>query len=84
MAVLEKEPAVGQHASGRNSGVLHAGFYAPDSLKARLTRRGNELLHEFIRTEGLPLRACGKVVVTTADEQLPALQALAERVRRTG
>lgn len=85
VAVLEKEPAVGQHASGRNSGVLHAGFYyAPDSLKARLTRRGNELLHEFIRTEGLPLRACGKVVVTTADEQLPALQALAERGAANG
>ena len=27
MVILEKESACGLHASGRNSGVLHAGFY---------------------------------------------------------
>jgi L-2-hydroxyglutarate oxidase LhgO len=38
LIVIEKEPAVAMHASGRNSGVLHAGFYyTADSLKARLT-----------------------------------------------
>lgn len=48
VAVLDKETHLGAHASGRNSGVIHAGFYyTPDSLKARLTRRGNALLHEF-------------------------------------
>ena len=26
VTVLEKEPGLGMHASGRNSGVLHAGF----------------------------------------------------------
>jgi len=36
--IVEKETEVGLHASGRNSGVLHAGFYySPDSLKAKLT-----------------------------------------------
>lgn len=40
--LIEKEPACGLHASGRNSGVLHAGFYySADSLKARLSRVGN-------------------------------------------
>ena len=39
--VLDKETGLAQHASGRNSGVLHAGFYyAPDTLKAQLTRDG--------------------------------------------
>ena len=39
IAVFDKENSVGEHASGRNSGVLHAGFYySPDSLKAALTR----------------------------------------------
>ncbi|HMN69449.1 MAG TPA: FAD-dependent oxidoreductase, partial [Bdellovibrionales bacterium] len=34
--ILEKESAIGQHASGRNSGVIHAGiYYAADSMKAR-------------------------------------------------
>ena len=41
VAVLEKESAVATHASTRNSGVLHAGFYySPDSMKASLTESG--------------------------------------------
>ena len=41
ISVLEKEPTLGCHASGRNSGVIHAGFYySPDSLKAKMTRAG--------------------------------------------
>lgn len=39
--VLEKEREVGEHTSGRNSGVLHAGFYyKTDSVKARFCRQG--------------------------------------------
>ena len=34
--LIEKEKAPGLHASGRNSGVIHAGFYySPHSLKAK-------------------------------------------------
>ena len=45
VTLIEKEPACGLHASGRNSGVLHAGFYySADSLKARLTRDGNHAM----------------------------------------
>jgi L-2-hydroxyglutarate oxidase LhgO len=62
--LLEKEPAVGRHASGRNSGVLHAGFYyTADSLKARFTREGNAALREYCRARNLPLNQCGKLVV---------------------
>ncbi|HXJ47549.1 MAG TPA: FAD-dependent oxidoreductase, partial [Candidatus Acidoferrum sp.] len=46
--LIEKESAPGLHASGRNSGVLHAGFYyTADSLKARFTRVGNKLMQEY-------------------------------------
>ncbi|MEI8080850.1 MAG: L-2-hydroxyglutarate oxidase [Actinomycetes bacterium] len=80
VAVLEKESQVALHASGRNSGVLHAGFYySPDSLKARLTRRGNELLKQFCAQHCVPVRNCGKVVVATTPEQLPDLDRLYER-----
>lgn len=80
VVVLEKEPGIALHASGRNSGVLHAGFYyAPDSLKAVLTRRGNELLKQFAAENSVPVRNCGKVVVATAESQLPGLQTLFDR-----
>jgi L-2-hydroxyglutarate oxidase LhgO len=78
--VIDKESEPTHHASGRNSGVLHAGFYySPDSLKARLTRDGNRLLKEFCAENDLPVRECGKVVVTTSAEQLPALETLYQR-----
>jgi L-2-hydroxyglutarate oxidase LhgO len=60
LVVLDKEPALGAHASGRNSGVPHAGFYyTPDSLKARLTRRGNAPLHAFCDEHGTPCAVAG-------------------------
>ena len=70
VSILESEPKLALHGSGRNSGVLHAGFYySPDSLKAQLTRRGNELLRQLCHDENVPVRECGKVVVTkNADE----------------
>ena len=80
VTVFDKEPRLAAHASGRNSGVLHAGFYyAPDSLKARLTRRGNSLLHAFIEERGLRIRRCGKVVVAQEESELPALLELLRR-----
>ena len=83
--VYDKEKHLAAHASGRNSGVLHAGFYyAPDSLKARLTCDGNRMLKEFCRERRVPLRETGKVVVTTHEEQLPALMTLLERGAANG
>ena len=85
VVVYDKENQLGSHASGRNSGVLHAGFYyAPDSLKARLTRDGNRMLREFCDERGVAVRTTGKVVVTTHAEQLSALDTLAERGRMNG
>jgi L-2-hydroxyglutarate oxidase len=85
VVVYDKEDALAQHASGRNSGVLHAGFYyAPDSLKARLTRDGNALLREFCAEEGVDVRDTGKVVVTTSEDELPALAELARRGEANG
>lgn len=85
VVVYDKENHLAAHASGRNSGVLHAGFYyAPDSLKARLTRDGNRMLKEFCRERGVALRETGKVVVTTSEYQLPALMTLLERGRVNG
>ena len=85
VVVIDKEDAPDRHSSGRNSGVLHAGFYyTADSLKARFTRAGNLAWTEYCRERGLPLRACGKLVVATREEELPVLDELHRRGRANG
>lgn len=80
VVVLEKETALAEHASGRNSGVIHAGFYyAPDTLKARLTRRGNQMLRDFCAEASVSVRTTGKVVVTRDESELAALYELHRR-----
>ena len=64
IVVLEKEKEVSEHTSGRNSGVLHAGFYyASDSLKATFCKTGNQMWTQFCDERKLPIRKCGKLVV---------------------
>ncbi len=83
--LIEKEPACGLHASGRNSGVLHAGFYySADSLKARFTREGNRELTGYCRERGLPINACGKLVVARNPAELAGLDELLRRARANG
>ncbi|MCA9489754.1 MAG: L-2-hydroxyglutarate oxidase [Myxococcales bacterium] len=78
--VLEKEAAPGAHASGRNSGVLHAGFYYDaDSLKAELSVRGNAAMRAFCEERGLPIRVCGKLVVTRSEAEIPRVDQLLAR-----
>lgn len=78
--ILEKEASVGYHASGRNSGVLHAGFYyTANSLKARFSREGNQAMTEYCLERGLKIRRCGKLVVARRPEDLPGLEELYRR-----
>lgn len=80
IALLEKEKSCGEHASGRNSGVIHAGFYySPDSLKAKLTRIGNIRLHQYCHDENIPLNSCGKIVVASNEAELKDLHELKRR-----
>src|SRR5512142_254724 len=85
IVVVEKEPALGAHASGRNSGVLHAGiYYAPDSVRARTCLRGNERMRAYCREKGLPLLEAGKVIVARDEGELPALEELHRRAVANG
>ncbi len=80
VTVFEKEDRLAVHASGSNSGVLHAGFYYhPDSAKARLTRRGNQMLHSFCAEHDVDVRETGKVVVATDASQVETLRELHAR-----
>jgi L-2-hydroxyglutarate oxidase LhgO len=85
VTVLEKEPACGLHASGRNSGVLHAGFYyTADSLKARFTRDGNRALAAYCDDKGLPINRCGKLVVARTAADHPQMDELLRRGAANG
>lgn len=83
--ILEKEPGVGVHASGRNSGVLHAGlYYTPDTLKARFCVEGNRQMKAFCREKGLPVLETGKVVVATGPSDVEQLHELKRRADACG
>ena len=85
VVLLEKEDATGLHASGRNSGVLHAGFYySSDSLKAKLTRQGNIEMTEYCLSHNINVNRCGKLVVTSDERELGVLHELASRGRDNG
>lgn len=83
--VLEQEPATGQHASSRNSEVIHAGlYYPPGSLKARLCRQGLELLYDWCDARNVPYQAIGKLLVATREAELPALNDLERNALANG
>ncbi len=83
IAILEKEAAVGGHASGRNSGVLHAGFYyTADSLKAKFTRLGSQYLKDYCERKNLRINNCGKLVVTKNENDLNSLNELFIRAEK--
>ncbi|HSV44075.1 MAG TPA: L-2-hydroxyglutarate oxidase [Candidatus Bathyarchaeia archaeon] len=83
--VIDKEDDVARHASGRNSGILHAGFYySADSFKAKFTVAGNIAMKEYCRQKNLPINACGKLVVAQNDHELEQLQELYRRGMTNG
>ncbi|HEY4491028.1 MAG TPA: L-2-hydroxyglutarate oxidase [Acidobacteriota bacterium] len=83
--VMEKEEAPGLHASGRNSGILHAGiYYSSDSLKARFCVEGNRSMKKFCRQKSLALYESGKVIVAQDESELQRLYELKKRADLNG
>lgn len=80
LVVLDKEPAIAQHQTGRNSGVIHSGlYYKPGSLKARLCVQGAAAMTRYCQEHDIPFNVCGKVVVATTTDELPRLRELYQR-----
>jgi L-2-hydroxyglutarate oxidase len=85
IAVLEKEPEVGTHQTGHNSGVLHCGlYYKPGSVKARLAVEGIRQMVAFCQENGVPHEICGKLVVAADDIEVERLRGLQERGTANG
>jgi L-2-hydroxyglutarate oxidase LhgO len=80
IAVMDKESDIAFHSSGRNSGVVHAGFYyTADSLKAKFTLEGNKELTTFCEDRKIKINKCGKVVVVKDESELDKLFELKRR-----
>lgn len=80
VTLIEKEQKCAEHASGRNSGVLHAGFYySADSLKAKFTKEGNKLLRKYCEYKKIPVNTCGKLVVAKNASEMSSFSELLER-----
>lgn len=80
LRIVEKEPRIGAHQTGHNSGVIHSGiYYTPGSLKARLCVEGSRALTRFCDEHGIPYERCGKVIVATEPSELSRLEDLHQR-----
>jgi len=78
--VVEKEPEVAAHQTGNNSGVIHSGiYYKPGSYKARNCIDGRHQLNQFCEENGIAYDICGKIIVATDEEELPALDRIYDR-----
>ena len=85
VCVLEKDAAIAGQQTSHNSGVIHSGiYYRPGSLKSEFCVRGRDALVRFCEEHEIPYELCGKLIVATRDEELPRLEALAERATANG
>ncbi len=85
VVVIDKESGCARHSSGRNSGVLEAGFaWSSDTLAGRFCRAGNEELSSYCEQKGLPVNRCGELVVARDGDELSALDRLARRAEGNG
>ncbi|MET0134868.1 MAG: L-2-hydroxyglutarate oxidase, partial [Kibdelosporangium sp.] len=85
VTVVEKEGRWAAHQTGNNSNVVHAGlYYKPGSFKARMSVAGNKSIIGFARDNGVRVEVCGKLVVATSEDELPALYVLAARAKENG
>ena len=85
IAVLEREPGIARHQTGRSSGVIHAGvYYVPGSQKARLCVQGAAELYQYCADHGLRAERNGKLIVATAESELAGLDELERRGTANG
>ncbi len=85
VVVIEKEDHLGEHGSGRNSGVLHSGInQKPGSMKARMAVEGNRRARAFCERAGVKIETCGTIVVGRDEREKSVLRELLDLGRQSG
>ena len=85
IAVLEKEPDVGNVTTMANSAIVHSGYDpVPGTLKAKLNVLGNKMFDKLCEELDVEMERIGSLTVALYDEQLPLLDKLAERSAQNG
>jgi len=80
VVILEAENRLAAHQTGHNSGVIHSGiYYKPGSLKASNCVSGRLAMYRFCADNGIAHDNCGKLIVATTPEEIPALNRLWDR-----
>ena len=83
VVLVDKESSFGQHASSRNSEVIHSGiYYKNNSLKADLCVEGNNLLYSFFDQENIEYNKCGKYVIATNNDEIELIESLYENGKK--
>ena len=77
LLILEKEPHIFEHQSGRNSGVMHSGiYYKPGTFKAKNCISGYKKLISFADKNSIPYEITGKLIVAVDESQKKTLKTL--------
>ena len=85
VAVLEKEPDVGNVVTMANSAIVHSGYDpVPGTLKAKLNVLGNKMMDKVCEELDVEMERIGSLTVALYDEQLPMLEKLALRSKENG
>jgi L-2-hydroxyglutarate oxidase len=85
LCVIEAEEKLAAHQTGNNSGVIHSGlYYKPGSLKAKNCVEGREAMYQFCKDHDIAHDRCGKIVVATRTDEIPALDELERRGQANG
>lgn len=75
IVIFEKEKYLGDHTSGRNSGVLHASiYYEQGSLKHKKCLEGNFLWEDWARELNIPIKLCGKYIIAQSQRHQEDLE----------
>ena len=83
--VIEKTEDVCSGTSKANSGIVHAGFDAPEgSLMAKLNVEGNLMMEELSKELDFPFKKNGSLVICLSEEDMPKLKELYDRGIRNG